>query len=171
MPMACRMSSIAISAYDLGSLAGLAALAALLVALIVRVARTAPTAAPAAGGLAAEVTPRPPRRRSDVIAMCVVAVWLVAAIGYQVTKGGPSSDPWASSQGVNMRAGFIDGCQGSAGRIVDCGCVFTSLRGDARYDTPDRFANLGLEVQSAASAGDPKLLPAAYIAAVRSCRR
>jgi hypothetical protein len=165
-------SIIALTAYDVGSWAGLAALAALLVALVVRVLRTAPaTAAPASGGLAAEVTVRPARRRSDVIAMCVVAVWLVAAIGYTVSKGGPGADPWDSAQGVNLRAGFIDGCEHGGRGIVDCGCVFTSLRSDARYDTPDGFANLGVDVQNAASSGDPKLLPAGYLTAVRTCRR
>lgn len=174
--MACRMSSIiAISAYDIGSLFGLATLAALLVALIVRVrgAEPALAAAPATGGLAPEVT-RPSRgrgRRSDVIALCVVAVWFVAATGYFVTKGGPSDDPWASTQGVNMRAGFLDGCQNGAGQLVDCGCVFDTLRSTPPYDTPDGFNTMAPAVQRASESGDAKQLPAAYVAAVRSCRR
>lgn len=175
MPMACRMPSIlAISAYDLGSLAGLATLAALLVALIVRVRRAgpAPAAAPATGGLAPEVT-RPPRgrRRSDVVALCVVAVWFVAATGYFVTKGGPSDDPWASTQGASTRAGFLDGCQDSAGRLVDCGCVFDTLRSTPPFDTPDGFVTMAPAFQRASASGDVKQLPAAYVTAVRSCRR
>jgi hypothetical protein len=169
------MSSLAISAYDIGSFAGLATLAALLVALSVRVWRAAPapSAAPATGGLAAEVT-RPPaagRRRRDVIALCVVAVWFAAAAGYAATKGGPSDDPWASAQGVNTRAGFLDGCQDSAGRLVDCGCVFDTLRSAPPFDTPDGFIAMVPAVQRASASGDPKLLPAAYVTAVRSCRR
>lgn len=174
--MACRMPSIiAISAYDTGSLFGLAALAALLVALVVRVWRAGPatSAAPAMGGLAPEVTrpPRGGRRRSDVVALCVVAIWFVAATGYFVTKGGSSDDPWASTQGASTRAGFLDGCQDSAGRLVDCGCVFDTLRSAPPFDTPDGFITMAPAFQRASASGDPKQLPAAYVTAVRSCRR
>jgi hypothetical protein len=162
---------LAMSAYDVGSLAGVATLAALLVALIVRVRRSAPAplAAANASALAPMALPvRAPRRVSDIAAICVVGVLLAGGVLNLADRRDAAGDPWSTAEGRNMSAGFVDGCTRSTRGLIDCGCLLDALRATPAYDTPERFAALGRELTD--SGGDPKRLPQAYLAAVQSCR-
>jgi hypothetical protein len=137
---------LALSAFDAGRMAGGAILAILLVALVRRAARK--------------------RAVTDWIAAAAVAVLLAGAL---LRAGG--DDAWASGEGAQLRAGFIAGCESSAGSIVDCGCVFTELTSAAPYDTPAGFATLHGPVSQAQQTGDLSLIPQPYIAAANACRR
>lgn len=171
------LTLVTMTAYESGMKAAPLLPAAFLVAFVLRARRNASPAAPApvrSGGLATEAA-EPARarrafRRGDIVAIAVAAVWLVATIGYVATSDGGSSDAWSGSEGASMRAGFVNGCQQSANGLVDCGCVFEALSANPEYDTPAGFASLAPVVQRATVRNDPKLLPAAYLAAVRGCR-
>jgi len=163
--------TIAMSAYDVGSLAGVAALAALFVALIVRVRRSAPEPLAAANSSAlAPMAPpvRAPRRSSDIAAICVVGVLLAGGVLNLAQRHDAAGDPWSTAKGRDMSAGFVAGCTHSARGLIDCRCLLDALRATPAYDTPEGFAALGRELAS--SGGDPKRLPPAYLAAVQSCR-
>ena len=163
--------TLAIAAYDVGSLAGVAALATLLVALIVRVRRSAPAPVAAANrsALAPMAPPeRPARRTSDIAAICVIAVLLTVGLLNLANRHDAASDPWSTAAGRNMSAGFLDGCTHSTRGAIDCRCLLDELRATPAYDTPAGFAALGPQLTS--SGDDPKLLPPAYLAAVQSCR-
>ena len=66
-----------------------------------------------------------------------------------------------------MSAGFVDGCSRNSRGLVDCQCLLDALRATPSDNTPERFAGLSQELQSAG--GDPTRIPPAYVAAVRSC--
>jgi hypothetical protein len=80
-------------------------------------------------------------------------------------------DPWASGHGVQMKAGFIDGCNSSTGGRVDCGCAFDRLTSTPPYDTPEGLLTLAGPVQAAQRSGDPRDVPAVLVTAMRSCQR
>lgn len=166
-------SILATSAYDagyeVGALTAVAVLAALLVALIVRVRHSAPAPRAAAygGALAPEQPVGPRRRTSDIVAICIVGVLLAGAILNLASRDSATAGSWSTAEGRNMKAGFVDGCTNSSGRLVDCGCLFDALRATPSYNTPERFAALGQQLASAG--GNPNLVPPAYLAAVQSC--
>jgi hypothetical protein len=83
---------LAISAYGVGRLTAVAVLAVLLIALVRRGLRR--------GAF------------TDWIAAVAVALLLAGAV---LRAGG--DDAWASGEGAQMRAGFIAGCESSAGRL------------------------------------------------------
>jgi hypothetical protein len=163
--------TLAMSAYDFGSLAGVAALAALLVALIARVRRCppAPVAVANRSALAPMAPPaRAPRRASDIAAICVIGVLLAGGVLNLADAHDAAGDPWSTGEARNMSAGFVDGCTHSTRGLIDCRCLFDALRATPAYHTPEGFAALGRELTG--SGGDPKRLPQAYLAAVQSCR-
>jgi hypothetical protein len=137
---------LAVSAYGAGNIIAFTVLAVLLVALVRRGLRKGAV--------------------SDWIAAAVVAALLVGGV---LRAGG--DDAWASGEGAQLRAGFIAGCENSAGSLVDCGCVFTELSSAPPYDTPAGFATLADPVRQAAQTGDLSLIPQPYIAAATACRR
>ena len=104
----------------------------------------------------------------------------LASIGFIIAvahhKGDlPGSDSravWSTSQGVNVKAGFIDGCsRGIASRAAMCECVFDRVSSSPPYDTPSGFEGLAATVeryQQTRNAGD---LPAVLIESARYCGR
>lgn len=163
--------TLAIAAYDVGSLAGVAALAALFVALIVRVRRSAPAPVAAADHSAPAPMAPPARasgRTSDIAAACVVGVLLAGGLVNLANRHDAASDPWSTANARNMSAGFLDGCSHTARGLIDCRCLLDELRAAPAYNTPQRFAALGPQLTN--SGGDPTRLPPAYLAAVQSCR-
>jgi hypothetical protein len=146
------LTILAVSAYDAGRYAAYAVLALLLVALVRRIRSGR----------------RSPRSRlTDSIAACVVALLL----GTGVVRAATDGDPWSSEEGVEMRAGFLAGCESSAGTAVDCGCTFDALVSAPAYDTPKEFAALGAVVERAIRENDVSVIPAEYLNAARSCAR
>src|SRR4051812_46406488 len=134
------------SAYQAGQYAATATLAVALVALIVRLLkRTASTRG----------------RRTDALAALVVAALLAGSvIGL---SGEDAPDTWETQQGVEMRAGFIAGCNNSSGAAVDCGCAFDHITSDSSFDTPEKFATLAGPVAAAQRSQDPADLPPALL--------
>jgi hypothetical protein len=141
------------SAYQAGHYAATAALAVLLVALIVRLSkRTASTRG----------------RRTDALAALVVAALLVGSVIGLSGEKAPGT--WETQQGVEMRAGFIAGCNNSSGAEVDCGCAFDHIASEASFDTPEKFATLAGPVAAAQKSQDPADLPPAFLTAMQTCR-
>lgn len=112
---------------------------------------------------------RPPgrARKTDVIVALLFGAILVA--GLVRLAHHELAGPWQSPQGRNVRAGFVDGCQRSAGGQLDCGCVFVHLSSEPAYDTPDEFLSLRGPAEAFARSGDVRALPPEYVAAVQSC--
>ncbi len=141
------------SAYASGRLLGLVVLALLLVLLVRRI-------------VLARRTPR--SRLTDSIAACVVAALLVAGV---MRAAGDEGGSWSSAEGTEMRAGFIQGCESSAGGVVDCGCTFDALTSAPAYDTPKELASLAPVLRRAEAANDVGMIPQEYVTAARSCVR
>ena len=143
----------ALSAYQVGRYLAMATLAVLLVALLVRLSRRAPGTQ---------------GRRTDALAALVVAALLV---GNVVGFGGEETpEGWETQQGVELRAGFVSGCNDSSGATVDCGCAFEHIRSDSAYDTPEKFATLVGPVAAAQQSQNPADLPPVFMTAMQSCR-
>jgi len=156
--------------YEVGTLIAVVALVTALVVLARRVRRSAlapPPAAAYGSALAPEQPVSPQRRTSDIVAICVVGTMLVVALLNFAGRHSASADSWSSAKGRNLKAGFVDGCTNTSSQLVDCGCLFDALRTTPAYNTPERFAALGRQLQSVGD--NPNLVPPAYIAAVQSC--
>jgi hypothetical protein len=69
-----------------------------------------------------------------------------------------------------MKAGFLDTCQRTAGRVVNCGCVFAHLTSRSPYDTPAGFEAIVTDAATFIRTGDRSLIPRVYIVAIRDCR-
>lgn len=126
-------------------------------------------------GIGAGVRPTPgisPRavgiRWRYAIGALLAGVLLVVGI-VQITGGG-ATDPWATAEGANMRAGFLNGCGQSAGNLVDCQCVFAHVTSRPPFNTPQGFASLGSDVLAYERTGDRVAIPAVYISSLRACR-
>jgi hypothetical protein len=142
------------SAYEAGQALAMVVLAALLVALVVRAVRRK-----------ARLGQLPV---TDVIAAVIVTALLVASVAR--LGGGDQTDPWASQEGKELRAGFIAGCGDSSNGVVDCTCVFDEIRSEAPYDTPSEFASLAGPVMAAQQAQDLNAVPGIIIRSVQACR-
>ena len=138
------------SSYRIGEYVGLGLLAILVIALGRRVV---------AG-----------RSGATGVAGCLLASALLVAGIVRVASHHPA-DAWASQAGVDARAGYLDGCNRTGQALVDCGCVFATLTHQPAYDSPSEFLALGRTVEKALRDGDASAVPAAYVGALRSCRR
>ena len=107
-----------------------------------------------------------PARHAKATDLGVAAILGVLLVGTFI-KG--RADAWDGDEGRQMKAGFIAGCESSAGTVLDCECVFAELTSDAPYDTPEGFAQLQEPVRRATEGGDLSQIPAAYFSAVRNC--
>lgn len=143
------LTILAVSAFDAGRYAAYVTMAVLLVALVRRI-------------LSGRRSRR--SRLTDSIAACVVAVLLIGNV-VRASGDGPS---WSSSKGVEMRAGFVEGCESTSGGSVDCTRAFDCLVSKPEYDTPKELEDV---LEPAVAANDPSALPAEYLAALASCAR
>jgi hypothetical protein len=92
-------------------------------------------------------------------------------IGAIVGPGSAEASSWSSQQGIEARAGFIDGCNQSAGARLDCRCVFDRLIAVPTYSTPAGFATLDGPVEQFEQTGDRSYIPVAYVEAAAACEK
>ncbi|MET0818787.1 MAG: hypothetical protein ABWZ67_14585 [Solirubrobacteraceae bacterium] len=142
----------ALTAYEAGRSVGTIALAVLFVLLVLRAFDVLP-----------RKKPTPHGKLTDLGVAAILGVLLI------VTFFNGRADAWDGDEGRQMKAGFIAGCQSSAGSVLDCECVFAELTSEAPYDTPEGFAQLKEPVQQATESGDVSQIPAAYFSAVQDC--
>lgn len=116
-------------------------------------AHTTVVAAP--GGRALAPTKRWILPLLTVLATALSAAVIVAAVN---RASGPDA----------LRSGFVAGCVQGGSPSSYCGCVFDALAADG-YTTDSAWLSLENEVRSAQSSGNPSLLPAAWVSAVRGC--
>jgi hypothetical protein len=151
------------TSYHVGEIAGLAIVVGLAIA-VVRRALTRGFGRPSPGR----------RRAPRNLAIAILAVLL--ALGYlasSVDRGlldGTSGGPWSTSEGVNLKAGFIAGCgHGVPSRSAVCGCVFARIASSPPYDTPSGFETLTVSLRRFQQTRDLSRLPAPVLGAVRGC--
>jgi len=142
----------ALTAYEAGRSLGTIALAVLFVLLVLRAFDVLP-----------RKKPTPHGKLTDLGVAAILGVLLT------VTFFNGRADAWDGDEGRQMKAGFIAGCESSAGSVLDCECVFAELTSEAPYDTPEGFAQLKEPVQQATESGDVSQIPAAYFSAVQDC--
>jgi hypothetical protein len=181
------------TAYHVGEVVGLAIVIGL-AALVIRRALTrgfgAPSALPRSessfSGLAVgsvDVSPSPhqqsitPTKRGrgprDLVIVAIAVVLAGAYVASSISSGlldsGPAG-PWSTSEGVNLRAGFIAGCgKGVSSTARTCECVFARLSSAPPYNTPKGFELLRADFQSFEQTRDASTLPAVVFSSVRSC--
>jgi hypothetical protein len=109
-------------------------------------------------------------RRTDALGALIVAALLVAGV-IHVIGHSTHSDPWATPAGVSVKAGFLGGCQNSAGNLVDCECAFARITSHSAYDTPAGFAMLIGPAATFEQTKSLQVLPSVFVSAVRSCTR
>jgi hypothetical protein len=112
------------------------------------------------------------RSRLSPMVKVVVLLVLATVLVLDVNKftSGKASQAWATTEGVNARAGFIAGCsQQDASRVSRCECVFERLSKVAPYDTPSAFATLDASIETYRQTRNVNALPPPLIAAIRTC--
>lgn len=129
----------------------------------------APVGAAATSAPAAPTADWPRRRVIEAIGAGVAGVLLIAAILSLAGVKPTNNNTWTSSQGREIRAGFIRGCQHGAPAGLDCECVFERLRSTAPYDKPRGFVKVSLTVIAAARSHDLAAVPPGFVTAIRSC--
>jgi hypothetical protein len=81
--------------------------------------------------------------------------------------------PWDTTQGRQLRAGFMLGCQNSAHGSIDCECMFEHLTDAPPYDTPAEFVAMEgtfeRSVMTAMRTRDPAALPPYLLDAGTAC--
>ena len=146
------MHALALTAYDAGRNVATIAVAVIFVLLLLRAFDVLPRKKPA-----------PNAKLTDLGVAAVLGVLLTVAL----FNG--RADAWDGDTGKQLKAGFIAGCESSAGTVLDCECVFAELTSEAPYDTPEGFAQLQEPVRRASQSGDMSQIPAVYFSAVQSC--
>ena len=101
--------------------------------------------------------------------LVTVLVFVIGTGAFVSLVGGGGSPSWASQQGGEERAGFLNGCTQSANGRLDCVCVFTRLIAAPQYSTPDGFKPLAAPVNHYLQTGDRSALPAVFVSAVDGC--
>lgn len=99
---------------------------------------------------------------------CVAAALFVVGVLGVVNNGSP--DPWATQAGIDVKAGFLDGCARTADGVVDCQCAFAHLTSQAPYNTPQGFESLAGAVQTFEQTGNRSAIPAVYLSSLQACR-
>jgi hypothetical protein len=146
------MPTVALSAFAAGQMLGKLTLAVLFVLLVLRAFDVLPRRKPVRNG-----------RATDLAVAALLGVLLAGSL----LTG--RADAWDGTQARELRAGFLAGCETSAGGAIDCECVFAELTSAPPYDTPAGFATLQAPVARAVQTGDNGEIPAAYISAVQRC--
>jgi hypothetical protein len=117
------------------------------------------------------VYPRRGRTRRDVViaavAVVVAGVYIVSAIHGPL--GSSSGGSWTSSQGVNVKAGYLAGCARGGQSGTTCECLFDRISAVPPYNTPAGFTGLQSAVRRADETRDAAFLPGAVLAALREC--
>ncbi len=113
------------------------------------------TVVAAAGGRALA-----PRRRWLLPLLTVLATAFSVAVVVTAADRSPGSS--------GLRSGFVSGCERGGASSSHCGCVFTAIVA-AGYTDSAAWESLEREVTAAQARGNPALLPAAFVSAVRSC--
>jgi hypothetical protein len=110
------------------------------------------------------------RYRASVTSAAVVLVAAAIVIFGLKHLLGASNQAWATSEGVNLRAGFIVGCSnGVSSRVTRCECVFKRVSRVPPYDTPTGFMEMVISVRRFEQTRDLSALPPALVEAGRSC--
>jgi hypothetical protein len=117
------------------------------------------------------ISPRRGRTRRDLviaaIAVVVAGVYIVSAIHRPL--GSSSGESWASSQGVNVKAGYLAGCAKGGQQYGTCECLFDRISAVAPFNTPAGFTGLQSAVRRADETRDAAYLPGAVLTAFRDC--
>ncbi len=88
-----------------------------------------------------------------------------------LSRGGSQDQGWGGETGRNLHAGFVAGCNQSAGGVVDCECAFTKISSTPPYNTPEGFMTLKDAVARYQSTRNPADVPPVFFEAVRACRK
>ncbi len=103
------------------------------------------------------------------VAVVLAGAYIVSGISHGLLDSGKPS-PWSTSEGANVRAGFIAGCgKGDPSRERTCECVFAKLSSTPPYDTPAGFEQLGATLAAVERTRDVSALPPALLSGIRSC--
>lgn len=114
---------------------------------------------------------RQPTRRgrvTDAIVAFVCAALLTGAIVRDVSH--KDANVWDTTQGRQMHAGFVAGCQQTSHGTMDCECLFEHLTAGPPGDTPSGFTMLGQSIEYAAQRRDWTLMRPEARAALLACR-
>lgn len=109
--------------------------------------------------------------RKLAVGLACVLVAIVALGAVFGSTSGSAADAWSSERGVNVKAGFIDGCTQSGGVPARCDCIFQHLVQLAKYDTPSEFLTLQDVLARAAQTRSAADLPQALRAISTGCAR
>ena len=118
---------------------------------------------------------RNPRRdlAIAVVALVIGGAYLVSAANGGVFGSGSStssSGAWSSQAGVEVKAGFLDGCTGGVtSRQAICECAFARVTAEPAYSTPQGFASLAPTFQRFKETKQVSALPPGLVAGIRSC--
>jgi uncharacterized RDD family membrane protein YckC len=97
---------------------------------------------------------------------------IAVADNNETLAGSQPRGAWATVQGVNVKAGFIDGCSGgNSSRVAMCECLFNRVSSSPPYDTPAGFETLATTVERFQRTGNVADLPAVVVEGARDCRR
>jgi hypothetical protein len=137
-----------------------------------------PPGAPVAVGAAAPVANRrvvvPVKQRSAsgsvFMALAMIAVAAAAAY-FVVIKPSAGMSSWQSSEGKQMHAEFVQGCNRTAMGRIDCECVFTKISSTPPYDTPKGFLKITEEFERYRQTGNPADIPQLFVDVAMACRR
>jgi hypothetical protein len=103
------------------------------------------------------------------VAVILAAAFVASSISRGLLDSG-SAGPWSTSEGANLKAGFIAGCgKGITSRTQTCECVFTRLSSIPPYNTIGGFEQLEAELHAFEQTRDRSRLPVALLSSVRSC--
>jgi hypothetical protein len=104
-----------------------------------------------------------------VLAVVIAGAYIVSSISRGLLDSGPSG-PWLTSEGVNLKAGFIAGCsKGAPSRTGACECLFARLSSIPPYNTPSGFEALSADLQTFAQTHDTTKLPPAVFSSIHTC--
>src|SRR2546425_10045121 len=83
------------------------------------------------------------RVASPLSGAVVLVVAAMVTFGLKDLLASGSRSAWSTSEGINLRAGFIAGCSHEvSSRVGKCECVFEHVSKVPPYDTPTGFMGM-----------------------------
>jgi hypothetical protein len=107
-------------------------------------------------------------------AMAFASVGIACTIVFlglgKLTGGAEASGPWSTPAGVNLKAGFLGGCERGGTSASACECLFARISSVPPYDTPRGFMTLVRAVKRYRKTQDPRVIPGVVTTAAQICR-
>jgi hypothetical protein len=114
--------------------------------------------------------------RSGAAAIIKAAAVVIAAamivVGVKHLTNPNDRAAWATSQGINVKAGYIAGCsKGESSRVKRCECIFDRVSSSPPYDTPSGFESMIVSLERFQRTRNIADLPPALVTSIRACSR